>query len=138
MLDRPPSEFAPRCLAHGVAILTLTLVLGACVRPHPIEPLGEGHPASPASAAVFVPPPNPFASAIEPVAAPDAPEMPEMPGMSHDQHASPTTAPAAAGYTCPMHQEIRSDQPGKCPKCGMSLVPAKGKNTDDHDRGALP
>jgi YHS domain-containing protein len=25
-------------------------------------------------------------------------------------------------YTCPMHPEVQSDQPGKCPKCGMNLV----------------
>lgn len=25
-------------------------------------------------------------------------------------------------YTCPMHPEVVSDQPGKCPKCGMDLV----------------
>jgi len=25
-------------------------------------------------------------------------------------------------YTCPMHPEVESDQPGKCPKCGMNLV----------------
>lgn len=25
-------------------------------------------------------------------------------------------------YTCPMHPEIVSDNPGKCPKCGMALV----------------
>ncbi|MBK6294656.1 MAG: heavy metal translocating P-type ATPase [Rhodoferax sp.] len=31
----------------------------------------------------------------------------------------------AAGtiYTCPMHPEVRQDQPGKCPKCGMTLEP---------------
>ena len=28
-----------------------------------------------------------------------------------------------AGYTCPMHPEIRQDHPGNCPKCGMSLEP---------------
>jgi uncharacterized membrane protein YraQ (UPF0718 family) len=27
----------------------------------------------------------------------------------------------ADSYTCPMHPEIRSAEPGKCPKCGMSL-----------------
>lgn len=27
-------------------------------------------------------------------------------------------------YTCPMHPEIKSAKPGKCPKCGMTLVPA--------------
>ncbi|MEL1239496.1 heavy metal-binding domain-containing protein [Flavobacterium flavipallidum] len=30
-------------------------------------------------------------------------------------------------YTCPMHPEIKSDQPGKCPKCGMDLVAKKMK-----------
>ncbi len=30
-------------------------------------------------------------------------------------------------YTCPMHPEIRSSKPGNCPKCGMKLVPVKGK-----------
>lgn len=25
-------------------------------------------------------------------------------------------------YTCPMHPEVLSDLPGKCPKCGMELV----------------
>ena len=26
-------------------------------------------------------------------------------------------------YTCPMHPEVRSAEPGDCPKCGMHLVP---------------
>ena len=30
---------------------------------------------------------------------------------------------AGAVYTCPMHPEIRQDQPGVCPKCGMALEP---------------
>jgi len=30
-------------------------------------------------------------------------------------------------YTCPMkeHADVLSDQPGKCPKCGMKLVEKK-------------
>ncbi|MEW4530725.1 efflux RND transporter periplasmic adaptor subunit [Maioricimonas sp. JC845] len=40
-----------------------------------------------------------------------------------------TTAAATAGaadttYTCPMHPQIRQPQPGRCPICGMELVPA--------------
>lgn len=28
-------------------------------------------------------------------------------------------------YTCPMHPEVTSNKPGKCPKCGMKLELAK-------------
>ncbi len=28
-------------------------------------------------------------------------------------------------YTCPMHPEVVLDKPGKCPKCGMTLVKTK-------------
>lgn len=28
-------------------------------------------------------------------------------------------------YTCPMHHQIRSDKPGKCPICGMTLIPVE-------------
>ncbi len=30
-------------------------------------------------------------------------------------------------YTCPMHPEIRQEGPGRCPKCGMALVPEGAK-----------
>lgn len=34
-----------------------------------------------------------------------------------------TIAPAGAmAYACPMHPEVVSNQPGKCPKCHMDLV----------------
>lgn len=26
-----------------------------------------------------------------------------------------------AVYTCPMHPEVKQNEPGKCPKCGMNL-----------------
>lgn len=31
-------------------------------------------------------------------------------------------------YTCPMHPEVITDKPGKCPKCGMDLAPLKEPN----------
>jgi hypothetical protein len=30
-------------------------------------------------------------------------------------------------YTCEMHPEVVSDKLGKCPKCGMNLVPKKNE-----------
>ena len=53
--------------------------------------------------------------------------MKDMPGMS--MGASPTPAkPSKTIYTCRMHPEVRQDHPGKCTKCGMTLVPQKGGN----------
>ena len=37
----------------------------------------------------------------------------------------PAAMPAGAGpvtYGCPMHPEVTSDEPGRCPKCGMKLL----------------
>ena len=33
-----------------------------------------------------------------------------------------TEKSTVADYTCPMHSDVHSDKPGKCPKCGMALV----------------
>jgi len=32
-------------------------------------------------------------------------------------------------WTCSMHPEIKSAKPGKCPKCGMKLIPAKKQDS---------
>jgi len=40
-------------------------------------------------------------------------------------------------YTCPMHPEVEQNKPGKCPKCGMDLVP-KSKAHKMGRHGAMP
>lgn len=42
-----------------------------------------------------------------------------------DQRHQHGSAPEAPEFTCPMHLEIQSDTPGRCPKCNMELVPKK-------------
>lgn len=59
---------------------------------------------------------------------------------SHHNHAhkiSPTSSVKlddSTVFTCPMHPEIRRNEPGHCPVCGMSLEPviATGE-VDDHE-----
>ena len=45
------------------------------------------------------------------------------------------TVPQAPGtiFTCPMHPEIRQDQPGTCPKCGMTLEPVMPSLADEEN-----
>ena len=43
-----------------------------------------------------------------------------------------TPKPEATQYTCVMHPEVVQDRPGKCPKCGMELVPEIKKSNAKH------
>nr|WP_207768770.1 heavy metal-binding domain-containing protein [Pelagivirga sediminicola] len=47
-------------------------------------------------------------------------------GHAHD-------AGGSGAYSCPMHPEVISDAPGKCPKCGMNLV--KAEEVESHGPG---
>jgi hypothetical protein len=64
------------------------------------------------------------------------PSAPEAPASGH-QHGTPPAhqhgeapgapgrneaAPSGVSYTCPMHPEVVSSEPGRCPRCGMPLV----------------
>ena len=49
------------------------------------------------------------------------------------QASSDPSAGAQTVYTCPMHPEIRQGAPGRCPKCGMTLVQV-GPEAGEGDR----
>lgn len=78
----------------------------------------ENAPAAAATSAVAPPP----ASVPAAPAAPKSPK-PSTPARRTQPASSASAAPAASVWTCVMHPEIESPTPGKCPKCGMDLVP---------------
>jgi hypothetical protein len=53
-----------------------------------------------------------------------APNLP--PAMKAPVPAPLHSAAPAAGFTCPMHASVKQAGPGKCPICGMDLVPISG------------
>jgi hypothetical protein len=73
-------------------------------------PLGPEHPASAQAAELPITDPSAVlgtqSSSLAELPAPDA-------AVEHAQGA----------YVCPMHPEVTAAEPGRCPKCGMKLVP---------------
>ncbi len=77
--------------------------------------------------------------------------VPHDPGIAKNQqpiktkhdHTQKTSAPLAGAsqnlqkYTCPMHPQVVQDGPGKCPLCGMTLVPLKKSGSPDSHDGHL-
>src|SRR5512147_94929 len=42
------------------------------------------------------------------------------------------SAPSVTGYICPMHPDVILGEPGKCPRCGMELVPGNPLGTANY------
>ena len=81
---------------------------------------GAPMPMPSASAA---PPPRSPVKRAPPTLAPSS-STPPPPSSPPTAAPSPSPAPPSATiYSCPMHPEVQSRAPGKCPKCGMDLVP---------------
>lgn len=103
---------------HSV-LCGLLLALGGCVGPVEIAPLPYAHPANPKAPGGTLPP---LGTGLQPAQRPGGDTPPELTG--HAGHRA--DAPEAGGtYQCPMHPEVRSDKPGRCPVCGMKLVAVK-------------
>jgi hypothetical protein len=111
-------------------LLTIGMgMLGGCAGDYRDPPMGTDHPASAGAA----PAPERERSGVlvraEPTGDPsaNAPAPPTEAHTGHD-HGAHEPAPAdgntaaAATYTCPMHREVTSKEPGRCPRCGMALV----------------
>lgn len=46
--------------------------------------------------------------------------------------------PAATEYVCPMHPDVRQSTPGRCPRCGMTLVPVTSGAGSDAGSASAP
>jgi len=58
-----------------------------------------------------------------------SPAASESDSAGHEEHGASTSKPTI--WTCSMHPQIRLPNPGKCPICGMDLIPA-GDSSDDN------
>ena len=106
--------------------LYLTLLMGCASQTFEL-PLSTNDPANPnAKETAFSPRPNWLQTEV-PVTAEQPPTEPTSP-----THLPPTIAPTM--YTCPMHPEEVQSSPGRCPKCGMRLVPTEPPKIDEEGK----
>lgn len=95
------------------------------------QPLDSNHPASPEAPELPIADPSAF------LAMEGAPAMGHS-SMSPAESPADTMTPTSTGaYVCPMHAEVSSDQPGRCSKCGMKLVPRENAapKAEEHHHG---
>jgi len=131
-----------RPVKQRIALLPAVALLGAaCASYTAPTPVGIEHPANADAPSPPVAPvavhliPDDLDRAMSPAAwpgpggihqHPDARPEPG-PGHSHPGHepGSAATPARERTYSCPMHPEVKQDEPGRCPECGMKLVEKK-------------
>lgn len=52
-------------------------------------------------------------------------------GTNLDGQAAHPKKPATFRYVCPMHEDVKSSKPGKCPKCKMKLEKKRVKEPEE-------
>ena len=98
---------------HAIAAAAIYVVASAGCSGELAERAPANDPTSAAAAeAPFHPTP---AYQPDPLLSPVPPKAEQPAGHDH-----------GAVFVCPMHPEVKQSQPGKCPKCGMTLVPKDG------------
>jgi hypothetical protein len=105
-----------KCIAPTLGLLMLAGCAASRIdvpTTHPANPAAPEAPVRPESTTLKQ---EPSTQALPENGAPVA-------GHTRHQHGTAALAP----YQCPMHPEVRSDKPGRCPKCGMHLKKGDGE-----------
>ena len=120
------------------AVSFLAVALVGCATGSALRPLDPSHPASPAAAEAAIPEPAMMLRDSLPAGDGEPSEPPAHLGhtMQGDPHAGRETkvSTPVAEYTCPMHHDVRQSGPGRCPKCGMTLVKTDGDDAETEGR----
>ena len=108
--------------ARLTVLIVVATFAAACATRTILPTLDESHPASPAAAEAPMSPPS---ATLERGATQERsePQRPPARMHSHGEQMGRAGHGGAATYSCPMHPEVRQSSPGRCPKCGMTLVP---------------
>ena len=107
----------------------LPLLLWACaaeLKQRPVS-LDASNPDAPESR------PHAASTSLAPEPAPPGPSPDEAAAPAHEHHHHAPAAAPAATYTCPMHPEVTSTTPDRCPKCGMNLVEKQPPRQQDEE-----
>jgi Cu(I)/Ag(I) efflux system membrane fusion protein len=101
---------------------------GGSATPMPESPSMPPPTSTPTMPVVPGPIPGPMPMPVHPArTAPAMSSAPPSPGPTAS--GAQPSAPPATVYSCPMHPEVTSPMPGKCPKCGMDLQPMPKRGT---------
>lgn len=111
-------------------LIALTMLLVACSSTRHDTDLGpsthEDH-AHETQAADVTLRPDEFDAAAPISVAEAAKAAGDGPAVNQETYAARGAEEVATIYACPMHPEVTGTSPGKCPKCGMTLVKRKAK-----------
>ena len=106
-----------RSSLFAVMSVAAAVCLAACASHTPAPVFSTQSPADPKA-------PSAPVTHVEPLAQPAA-GQPAAGAKPPSPAAAAPVQTAPASYVCPMHAHVKSDRPGSCPVCGMSLVKAK-------------
>ena len=99
-------------------LIPLLSFLSACASTGgTFAPLGPEHPASAEAAEVPITDPSAVLRGDAAELAAPLPVTKEHPSLA---------------YVCPMHSDVTASAPGRCPKCGMQLVPRVETKGEEH------